>query len=443
MRNFHASRAAFAITAIAAGVLQLSAPANAQAVGSYNAYSYGPPGAVVGYAHNTQPMATPSMLTGLGNWVGSQIQQAAQTLNAAQIQQSKIETKLVDAANNARAQTGMQVADGQVQAQIALTQPTDANGVNLRLANNCGMSAGAMSVAAGAATNIAAAGAISGVLRSYNSDAGNLNQQQFVTALARTKPQDLVSNGIIGDPAGAGVSAQSYSPEQVNRYIQITTNPTPLPNLPPAATKTPAGQRYEALQNLQKAILDIPQQTLNGVAQMNAPSLPMKTWVQAELTRMNAPAALVQSFNQAAAVPLPEPSLASQVTSVAKTTGVCVLGAAFGPLGTAGCISAVSGASQQDGANNISLQNFLYTMVQARVGNPNWWTSLSKMNSAPPLLQEIAEIDALRASMEYQNMVNISRMASMQAQQMAAQENTNIEGQADSLQRTAIAQAGH
>ena len=409
----------------------------------FNANQYGPAGQVVGDAHNTMPMVTPSMLTGLGNWTASQIQQAAQTLNAAQIQQSQIETKLTDAANKARAQTAMQVADGQIQAQLALAQPTDSNGQNIRLANNCGMgggsSGGALGVAAGAATGITTASTVSGLLRNYNANTSNLNTGQYVNALAATKPSDLVSNNIIGDPSGAGIAASSYSPESAKRYIQITTNPTPLPNLPPKADDTPAGKRYQAIQNLQKAILDIPQQTLNGVSQLNAPTLPMKTWIQAELARMNAPASLVNAFNAAAKAQLPPPSPAAAATQAVAKDAVCMLGAAFGPAGLAGCVALQSGAL--DGNNNVSPQNFLYTMVQARVANPNWWSSLTKMNSAPPLLQEIAEIDALRAQMEYITMVNISRMAEMQAQQMAEQENSKIIPLANQLRDTAIAQS--
>ncbi|NNM65073.1 MAG: hypothetical protein HKL99_10745 [Burkholderiales bacterium] len=423
-------------------------PAISHAAGGFNADMYGMPGQVVGYAHNTMPMATPDMLTGLGNWVGSQIQQAAQTLNAAQIKQSEIDTKLVDAANNARAQTAMQVADGQIQARLALAQPTDGNGVNLRLANSCGTAAAAAGLAAGAAANITAAGAISGVLRTYNSNTANLNQQQYVYALAKASPRSLVANNVIGDPAGAGVASQSYSPQDVNRFIQITTNPTPLNNLPPSAVNTPAGQRYEAIQNLQKAILDIPQETLNGVAQMNAPTLPMRSWLSAQLDSMSAPPTLLQALSQASTVPLATPSAAAQkqqsILQRVSTATVCVLGAVFSSKGTLeGCLSTGNPSSTQDGANNISLQTFLYMMVQGRVANQNWWTSLSKMNSAPPLLQEIAEIDALRAAMDYQNMVNISRMASMQAQQMSSQMNANIEAQANAVRKTAITQAGH
>jgi hypothetical protein len=427
--------------ALACALMAACLSANAQTV--FNANQYGIPGQVVGDAHNTMPMVTPMMVTGLGNWVGSQIQQAAQTLNAAQVKQSQIQTKLTDASNNARAQTAMQIADGQVQAQLALAQPTDSNGQNIRLSNNCGMgggaSGGAVGLATGAATGITTAAAVSGVLRNYNANTANLNNSQYVNALAATKPQDLVSNSIIGDPSGAGIAASSYSPESTKRYIQITTNPTPLPNLPPKADSTPAGKRYQALQNLQKAVLDIPQETLNGVSQMNAPTLPMKTWIQGELTRMNAPASLVSAFNSAAQAQLPPASPAASATQTVATGVVCGLGAAFGPAGMAGCLALQSGAV--DGNNNVSPQNFLYTMVQARVANPNWWSSLTKMNSAPPLLQEIAEIDALRAQMEYTNMVNISRIASMQAQQMAEQENSKIIPQASQLRDTAIAQS--
>lgn len=401
-------------------------------------------GSVIGGgAYSSQPLASEQSLQSMGNQMGSDIQQAAQVINAAQLQQSQIETKLTDAANAARAQTNMQVADGQVQAQLALAQPTDGNGTNLRLANNCGMSQGALGVAAGQGAALTSAGSISGALRNYNANTANVSQQQIVKALASTPPKDLVSNDMIGDPGGSGTPDSSYSPQAVNRYIQIVTNPAPLPNLSATEAKTQSGKRYEALQNLQRAILDIPQQTMNGVAQMNAPGLPMKTWVQAELVKMKAPTSLVSAFSATAKAQLPPPTITAELLSGAAEVAagmVCAFGASFG--NTQGCVAAMNAASDLDGSNNISLQNFLYTMVQARVANPAWWTSLEKMNSAPPLLQEIAEIDALRAQMDYENMVNISRMADMEAEQMAQQENSKIIPQAKSLRAAAISEVG-
>lgn len=416
---------------------QLAAAAGAAGVGGFTAYMYGPPSWVTGTATSTMPIATPEMISGLGNWVGSQIQVVGETINAAQMQQSAIDAKLVDAANLARQNTSVQVLQGQIAAKVALAQPVDSNGANIRLQNNCGMMGGAPAIAAGLATNINNGTALASTLRNYNSDIGGFTQQQMITRVATMPAVKLAANSIIGDTAGAGVPPQNYSLQDVNDYITLTTNPTPLPDLPPAAAATPAGLRYQAIQNLQKAILDIPQQTLAGVAEMNSPTLPMGQWLQGELTQhLQAPQAMMNAFQTAGQIPTAESSLASQSGSngASSPTVICP-----NTNSQAGCVT-VGGTS---GQNNISMQNFLYTMMQARVANPNWWTSLTKMNSSPPLLQEIAEIDALRGEMEYKIMVNLERIAAMQAQQAAATENGQMQQQAATLRTTAISQAGH
>jgi hypothetical protein len=338
------------------------------------------------------------MQAGFGD-IASAISQVAGALNLGQETQSTAMGQIGGQVNATITNAERQAAVADMEDSIQAAQPVDKNGNQTRVAAACtftsssGASLGALSGDIAAAT---AADAIQSSLESYNT--GSAGQPQpYINRLAALTAQDMDPSNVLGSPDGSGGNTH-YDPDQVRSFIATVTNPIPLSALPSALNTTPDGKKYAALSSVQHAGMDIPQETLTGISQMNAPLFRVQAWADQQIST------LAGSNSQLAS------GLESQLASGA-----------------------------QNGA--ISENSFLYTMNALRLANPQWWTEINSSPSNLALEQQIVEMDAVRVDIAYRNLVLTERQAAMLAIQTAQQTNDTIGATAQALRNDALAAA--
>jgi hypothetical protein len=358
---------------------------------------FGPPIVVAGECNGAGAAGEIAMVLGF-NEIMQQLEQMGAEIAAGQNAQNSAKAQIFQQVNTNFANAEREAAVAQMQDKITATQPVDQNGNSIR--QDCGMtgaSGGALGAVAG---HLARAGYSAMLLNELRTaDAGSQDEtQSYITALASTQVDPA---SVIGGPTGTGTSSSgtgTYDAENVGIAIQQLTNPLPSPALPTKVVSTPNGQKYLALTNVQQAALGLSQETLAGIAALNAPIYPLESWASGQIAAATAGNSTLQSQETAA-------------------------------------LSAAS----DNGA--ISDNTFMATMDQLKFGNPTWWQTIATTPSSAYLLQQINETDAMDLNASYQTMVLKERIDAMMAVQ-SAQEISNTIGQAASAVRNAAIEEG-
>ena len=173
--------------------------------------------------------------------------------------------------------------------------------------------------------------------------------------------------GVFGPPALFPLNS-TMSPQQLGEaatWTDAVTAPAPLPALPAGAAVNPAAIRYEAALRVNAARLSVPQETLGLIAALHAPTINTGTW--------------------------------------ADDTWAAMTGS--------------SSSSKPPGEVNgeISDAALVRLQVNARYANPNWYVDLAKENSVG-VLREIAEVQAVRAHIDYLRLRLAERRTAIEAQ---------------------------
>lgn len=147
-------------------------------------------------------------------------------------------------------------------------------------------------------------------------------------------------------------------------YMEMLIDPTPTPVLPASQMKSPAGQTYKALWQVQNARMDLARQVVAGSEALFKAAMPVPT-----------------SFNALFARAHP------------------------------GQTAPVYGGK-------ISMASFMDALVESRFENKQWIDDIHKLDEKG-LLLEIAQMQAIRLEIEYRNYLLNQQTANMQAADFA------------------------
>lgn len=183
----------------------------------------------------------------------------------------------------------------------------------------------------------------------------------------------------------------TLTPQQMSTAVawsNAVTAPDPLPALPAGGGNTPAAMRYNAAARVDAARLSVPQQTLGMITALHAPTISTGTWADDTWSAM---------------------------TGSSKTK----------PPGE------INGT--------ISDSALIRLQVNARYANPGWQIALAQKNSVG-VLREIAEVEALRAHIDYLRLRLAERRTAMEAQRTAMEANEAARRQAGGVSAQEVAQ---
>ena len=320
----------------------------------------------------------------------------SQELNLGMEKQSQILSQDVKVLRDTIKNSALQLSNANSEKNLAasdpaLSSPSGSQALNCYMSIGSGSSSppGAAGVLSGSVNTEALASKSLGLI--YNRDLGGKgNMGAYKSEIVNATASDMSSSNLLSGPNGLPATPPtSSSAGHAYAYNNIISNPVPLPALPAAAKNTPAGQQYQAIENVQNGNISLPQEVLNSVSVQNAPTYP----------------------------------LGSFLTGMLKSNG---------QSGVAAVVASNSLGS------NISPNTFMYGMNMLYYGNPNFWSNEGTSSSTSYYLEQIASMDAVRVNIAYEKLLFKEKMATIAAQSDAVSVNSSLNGEALGLRNKAI-----
>ncbi|MHB8388529.1 MAG: hypothetical protein ACYDBH_02980 [Acidobacteriaceae bacterium] len=166
----------------------------------------------------------------------------------------------------------------------------------------------------------------------------------------------------------------SMTPQEIGdaaTWSNAVTDPNPLPALPAGGAGSPGTERYSAALRINVARLAVPQETLGLIASLHVPTINTGTWADDTWDAMT---------------------------------------------------DSNSGKPPGEVGGRISDDALTRLQVNARYANPAWQISLAQKNSVG-VLREIAEVQALRAHIDFERLRLAERRTAIEAQEAAQRAN--------------------
>lgn len=340
---------------------------------------------IVGYAHNTLPIATPMNVYDAANTVsskvGSQIQQAGEAITVNQSKQMAAEAKLLSTLKDKLVEIEQQkvIAERQIQADERFGSSShNAALVPARACTDVQVPGSVFTGDAGTAT--AAAQARS----SYQAYSHSFRFGGAAAKHTNALPVQALDSATLFP--GQGGSLTPAQQQQAQDYANLVTDPNPPIDVPQANKGTFAGQQYEAALRARTAKMNLAQDVFAQLIAERTPTMSLGAWAR---------------------------------------TAWAEEGGKGDPPGL------ING--------KISEASMMDLMVNSRFASERWYTDVQTMTQ-PQLLREVALMQALSLRMQLQRLRLEQRTAAIEAAQYAEHVDGNARQQLSTLRPAALQQ---